>query len=582
MLDKQKNRGESQPYLRNVNVRWFEFDLSDLLEMPFEASEQERYSIRKGDLVICEGGYPGRCAIWEDDEPVFFQKALHRVRCHEPERAKWVQYFLWMSDADGSLRSHFTGSGIQHLTGQALARLKIPLPPLEEQRRIVALLDEAFAAIATATANAEKNLANARELFESSTSALLNGSEWPTSSLGEVCAIISKLVDPRLPEFIDLRHIGAGNMESRTGAISGVMTAREEKLISGKFLFDASTVLYSKIRPNLMKACRPDFAGLCSADVYPLTTVSDKLDRDFLFHVLMSREFTAYAEAGSARSGMPKVNRDHLFAYQIRLPAVEIQREIAGRIDELADSCARLASVQESRLAELLSLKRSLLHRAFSGDLISKAAAVVALNDNFATPEFAAKIVAFAYERHVATNRVRNFGTVKAEKILHMVEAVGGIDLGRQPLREAAGPDDAKHRHATWDWARSQHFFRFNKRSGGGHDFEKLSSYSGMIEDARTAIAGSPVEKAIELLVDMDRDFAELIATTYAAWNNLIIDQCAATDGDIVLAARDNWHRDKLRFDPSRFHDAIRFIRNNSIVPDGTAKRVGGQEALLF
>ncbi|MDT9599816.1 restriction endonuclease subunit S [Sphingosinicella rhizophila] len=495
-----------------------------------------------------------------------------------------IYLFYWLfSDAFRSeMEKRQRGASYPAVTDGDIRDQVIPLPPLEEQRRIVAVLDEAFAAIATATANAEKNLANAQELFENSTSALLSGSEWQAKPLGEVCAISSKLVDPRLPEFIDLPHVGAGNMEARTGAINGVMTAREEKLISGKFLFDASTVLYSKIRPYLMKACRPDFAGLCSADVYPLTTVAEKLDRDFLFHVLMSREFTAYAEAGSARSGMPKVNRDHLFAYQIRLPAVEIQREIAERIDALADSCARLASFQESKLAAFLSLKRSLLHRAFSGELTSKAAAVVALNDNFATPEFAAKIVAFAYERHVIKNRVRNFGTVKAEKILHMVEAIAGIDLGRQPLREAAGPDDAKHRHATWDWARSQNFFRFNKRSGGGHDFEKLASYSRMIEDARTAIAGTAVEKAIELLVDMDRDFAELIATTYAAWNNLIIDQCAATDGDIVLAARDKWHRDKLRFDPSRFHDAIRFIRSNSIVPDGTAKRVGGQEALLF
>jgi hypothetical protein len=283
-------------------------------------------------------------------------------------------------------------------------------------------------------------------------------------------------------------------------------------------------------------------------------------------------------------SGMaqPKLNQKALNQIPVPLPPMDQREKLVAELDELAEQIGKLEANQQTRLEALATLKRSLLNRAFSGELTSKAETAAALNDNFATPAFAAKIVAFAYERHVAKNRVRNFGTVKAEKILHMVEAIGGIDLGRQPLREAAGPDDAMHRHATWDWARSQQYFRFNKRSGGGHDFEKLSSYSRMIEDARTAIAGTAVEKAIELLVDMDRDFAELIATTYAAWNNLIIDQCAATDDDIVLAARDNWHRDKLRFDPSRFHDAIRFIRNNSIVPDGTAKRVGGQEALLF
>jgi type I restriction enzyme S subunit len=81
MLDKQKNKGEYQPYLRNINVRWGEFDLSDILEMKFEDGEDERYGIQKGDLIICEGGEPGRCAIWEGKmENMKIQKALHRVR----------------------------------------------------------------------------------------------------------------------------------------------------------------------------------------------------------------------------------------------------------------------------------------------------------------------------------------------------------------------------------------------------------------------------------------------------------------------------------------------------------------------
>lgn len=95
MLDKQKNRGDFQRYLRNINVRWFNFDLTDLLEMRFENSESARYSIRKGDVVICEGGYPGRAAIWESDEQIFFQKALHRVRFARVELAKWFVYILY-------------------------------------------------------------------------------------------------------------------------------------------------------------------------------------------------------------------------------------------------------------------------------------------------------------------------------------------------------------------------------------------------------------------------------------------------------------------------------------------------------
>jgi restriction endonuclease S subunit len=161
MLDKAKNKGEPRPYLRNLNVRWFDFDLSDLLEMRFLPEEAGRYTAIKGDLLICEGGYPGRAAIWNRDYPIYFQKALHRVRFHQPEHNKWFLYYLQALDLAGTLKKHFNGSGIQHFTGEALAEFEVPLAPLPEQQRIVGILDEAFDGIATAKANAENNLQNA-------------------------------------------------------------------------------------------------------------------------------------------------------------------------------------------------------------------------------------------------------------------------------------------------------------------------------------------------------------------------------------------------------------------------------------
>ena len=85
---------------------------------------------RLGDVLICEGGYPGRAAIWTADTPIYFQKAIHRVRFREPARAKWLVYYLWLLDTSGELRNHFTGAGIQHFTGQALRRIKLRFPSL--------------------------------------------------------------------------------------------------------------------------------------------------------------------------------------------------------------------------------------------------------------------------------------------------------------------------------------------------------------------------------------------------------------------------------------------------------------------
>ncbi len=142
MLDKAKNKGDFKPYLRNLNVRWFEFNLSDVLQMPFLPEETEKYTAIKGDVLICEGGYPGRAAIWNEDYPIFFQKALHRVRFHESEHNKWFLFYLFSQDRNGELKQHFNGAGIQHFTGAALAKFYVPVPPLPFLRAAVAKFEE--------------------------------------------------------------------------------------------------------------------------------------------------------------------------------------------------------------------------------------------------------------------------------------------------------------------------------------------------------------------------------------------------------------------------------------------------------
>ena len=138
MLDKNKNKGTYQPYLRNVNVRWGSFDLDDLLEMKFEESEQDRYGIQIGDLIMCEGGEPGRCAIWNATVPnMKIQKALHRIRVKNLIYNKFVYYLFLLYAQNGRLEKYFTGTTIKHLTGQSLKSIEIPLPPLPDQHRIV-------------------------------------------------------------------------------------------------------------------------------------------------------------------------------------------------------------------------------------------------------------------------------------------------------------------------------------------------------------------------------------------------------------------------------------------------------------
>ncbi|WP_103681274.1 restriction endonuclease subunit S [Alkalispirochaeta sphaeroplastigenens] len=141
MLDQKKNRGEPLPYLANVNVRWGEFNLADLREMRFEQHELDRYSLKYGDIVMCEGGEPGRCAIWKEQcSNMMIQKALHRIRPHDCLRPEFLYYFFLYKGRTGHLASLFTGATIKHLPREKLALVEVPVPPYSAQNQIASIL----------------------------------------------------------------------------------------------------------------------------------------------------------------------------------------------------------------------------------------------------------------------------------------------------------------------------------------------------------------------------------------------------------------------------------------------------------
>lgn len=141
MLDEKKNRGELLPYLANVNVRWGEFSLDDLREMRFEADDLERCGLQYGDIVMCEGGEPGRCAIWKEQVPqMLIQKALHRIRPLDMMDARFLFYSLTYLGRSGALRPLFTGATIKHLPREKLELVEVPQPTLPQQRRVADVL----------------------------------------------------------------------------------------------------------------------------------------------------------------------------------------------------------------------------------------------------------------------------------------------------------------------------------------------------------------------------------------------------------------------------------------------------------
>ena len=146
MLDAKQQTGKcSYPYLANFNVQWFRFNLEKLNQMDFNEDDRIEFELKDGDLLVCEGGEIGRCAVWHNEaQPCYFQKALHRVRCNRqiihPDYLAW--WFKYNCDHDGFAAIAGAKATIAHLPGAKLKQLQVAVPPLELQEQFAVFLKQ--------------------------------------------------------------------------------------------------------------------------------------------------------------------------------------------------------------------------------------------------------------------------------------------------------------------------------------------------------------------------------------------------------------------------------------------------------
>jgi type I restriction enzyme, S subunit len=287
------------------------------------------------------------------------------LRATDKLMPRFLSYYMRSPDQQVLVWSNQIGGTRQAVTKVMLLNWDIPLPTLTEQERIVKLLDEADE-LRKLRAQANHRASNlVHSLFHEMFGDIgLKPGRWPMQQLGRLATIEAMLVDPRAEPFKDLPHVGANRIERDSGNLHACMSAREDGLISAKFLFDERDVLYSKIRPNLRKAALPIGRGLCSADIYPIRR-GPKLLREFLWAYLLTDHFTDRAVYLSARANMPKLNRVQLDSIESPVPPLPLQKEFAARVSEIR----AVQSEQAASRRRLDDLFQSMLHRAFNEEL---------------------------------------------------------------------------------------------------------------------------------------------------------------------------------------------------------------------
>ena len=283
--------------------------------------EATKLLFRKGDIIFGRRRvYQRKLSVAEFDGICSAHAMVLRPKT-DAVLPKFLPFFMQSDLFMNRALEISVGSLSPTINWRTLARQEFALPPLAEQRRVVKVLE-----------TAEESL---HSLIDARGKAILlwrslSRQEFGTDKvsfdekLDKHYTIVSGQVNPEEDVYADLPLIAPNHIESGTGEILELETAREQSAISGKYLFEAGAVLYSKIRPNLVNVTIAPCRGLCSADMYALIP-EPSLRREYLLEILLSDRFTQFAVSGSMRTGMPKINRDHLVRYKCRVPSLSEQ-----------------------------------------------------------------------------------------------------------------------------------------------------------------------------------------------------------------------------------------------------------------
>ena len=474
-----------------------------------------------------------------------------------------------------------------------LAQINIPLPPLEEQRRIVAVLDKAFAALDRAREYVEANLADLSEAIDS---FIIE----KTSSLGEIT---------QLGKVVEIQTGFAFKSKGYTNGPDDIRLVRGDNIIQGRFRWEnvkkwpkATFSEYKKFQLAVddvllamdrtwvkdgIKVAKIEEQDLPSLLVQRVARIraKEEIIPEFIFIHMKSKAFENYVVSIQTGSGVPHISQKQIQAYEFRLPSIEDQKNLCHDIDAYTTAFDQIEGNLLQRLSDISDLRQSILERAFAGEL-TQTSPSIAINDNERDERLSTATLVLAYEKHRLEERQKTFGHVKAQKSLHLTESIAGLDLGRQPQVRQAGPHDQAHFNRVETWAAQNDIFRFEQRRTGkrGYDFIRGKNYAAFLSEAETLLADyqAGLSRFLPLMTHMSTEEAEVFTTVHAAWNNLLVDGKTPSDEDVVWAAREGWHDSKTNIDRQKFFNAIRIIRRHDLEPDGSAKFVhGATERLL-
>ena len=328
----------------------------------------KRFALSEGDILVSLTGNVGRVGVIQKEHlPAALNQRVARITINKgsPVTKEFLLFFLYSDWFREELMGAGHGAAQQNVSTKDLVEIQLPFPPLPEQKRIVGILDKAFASISTAKANAEKNLQNARELFESYLRNVFAnpGDGWEVKKLGEVCDFFNgkaheKCIDEKGNYIV---------VNSKFISSDGQICKKTKKQLFP--LFHGDIVMVMSDVPNgkaLMKSFLVDVDSLYTLNQRICAIRSKSFDNKFLNYQLNRNKYFLAFNNGENQTNLRK---NEILNCPLLIPFLTEQRTIVAKLNAFSAETKKLEAIYQQKLADLDELKNSVLQKAFNGEL---------------------------------------------------------------------------------------------------------------------------------------------------------------------------------------------------------------------
>ncbi len=339
-------------------------------ETNFNGLYDKKYEVKAGDFLIGMDGEFG-CYEWKGDIALLNQRVC---RLQEFNNRLYPRFLFYVINKYLKAIEDVTAfTTVKHISSKQIENIEIPLPPILEQQHIVAILDKAFGAIAKAKVNTEQNLKNSKELFESYLEGIFADKQWERKTIGEVCEHVEYGTSTKSKKVGEIAVLRMGNIQNGRFTWDKLVYSSDAD-DNRQYLLKYNDVLFNRTNsPELVGKTaiyKGEMPAIFAGYLIRLHRKENLLDADFLNYYLNSKMAMEYGKTVVISSvNQANINGTKLKGYPIPCPSLKAQQTIVQKIDALSSETKKLEAVYQAKIINLEELKKSILQKAFSGEL---------------------------------------------------------------------------------------------------------------------------------------------------------------------------------------------------------------------